>query len=124
MRRPVLFYDGQCPLCRREIAHYQRLDHHQRVDWQDLFAPDCTVRTYGIDTTNAMRVIHAVDSDGSVCKGVYAFLIVWQSLPYYRHLAWLIRALHLARPLDVFYHTFARWRFRKRCNQGCKLPPR
>jgi len=38
--RPILFYDGQCPLCRKEIAHYQRLDRQQRVDWQDLFAPE------------------------------------------------------------------------------------
>lgn len=123
MNKPVLFYDGQCPLCRREIDHYRRIDRHQRVDWQDLFSSECTLDRYGINAVDAMRVIHAVDATGSVQQGVHAFMVIWQELPYYRRLAGFIKTFRLVRLLDCAYHRFARWRFRKRCDQGCKLPP-
>jgi len=32
----TVFYDGACPLCRREIAFYQRLDRAQRLVWRDV----------------------------------------------------------------------------------------
>lgn len=122
MPKPVLFYDGQCPLCRREIAHYQRLDSDQRVDWQDLFSEQCSLDQYSLNPVEAMKVIHAVDHDGNVQPGVYAFMTIWQELPYYRRLAWLLKRLHLVGLLDRAYHRFARWRFRRRCDQGCKIP--
>lgn len=83
--RPILFYDGQCPLCRKEIAHYQRLDRQQRVDWQDLFTPESNPEHYGLDRIQAMRVIHAVDRQGQLQTGVHAFMVIWRELPYYRH---------------------------------------
>ena len=33
--RPMVFYDGGCPLCRREIAHYRRIDSAERLRWVD-----------------------------------------------------------------------------------------
>ena len=33
--RPVVFYDGDCPLCRREIAHYRRMDSANKLHWVD-----------------------------------------------------------------------------------------
>ena len=62
--RPILFYDGQCPLCLKEIAHYQRLDRDRRIDWRDLFAADTHPEHYGLDRIEAMQVIHAVDPQG------------------------------------------------------------
>src|SRR5690554_5732240 len=76
--RPILFYDGQCPLCRKEIAHYQRLDRQQRVDWQDLFVPESSPEHYGLDRIQAMRVIHAVDRQGQLQTGVHAFMLIWR----------------------------------------------
>lgn len=33
---PVVFFDGGCPLCVREISHYKRLDRDGAVSWVDL----------------------------------------------------------------------------------------
>ena len=34
----TLFWDGGCPLCRREIAYYKTLDANGQVDWVDIDA--------------------------------------------------------------------------------------
>mgnify|MGYP000446977673 CR=1 FL=1 len=36
--RPLVFYDGSCPLCRREIAHYRRQDRAGALGWVDDYA--------------------------------------------------------------------------------------
>jgi predicted DCC family thiol-disulfide oxidoreductase YuxK len=109
--KPILFYDGECPLCRREIDHYRKVDKQSRIDWQDIFASDTTLAQYQLSHTDAMKVIHAVDSAGTLQSGAHAFVVVWQELPGYRH-------------LNRAYLVFARLRFRSRCKQGCQLPPR
>ena len=32
----TIYYDGSCPLCRREIAFYRRLRATMRLDWVDV----------------------------------------------------------------------------------------
>lgn len=124
LAKPILFYDGQCPLCRREIDHYRKVDKAARIDWQDIFASDNTLAHYSLDHTDAMKVIHAVDSAGNLQSGAHAFIVVWQELPGYRYLATLLKKLHLVGLANRAYLVFARLRFRSRCKQGCDLPPR
>jgi predicted DCC family thiol-disulfide oxidoreductase YuxK len=51
-------------------------------------------------------------------------VVVWQELPGYRHLATVLKKLHLVGLVNRAYLVFARLRFRSRCKQGCQLPPR
>jgi predicted DCC family thiol-disulfide oxidoreductase YuxK len=117
-RRPVLFFDGGCPLCRREIAHYRRLDRDSRVEWVDVNDQEARLTAFGIDPARAMARIHAVTRDGRVVSGVRAFVVVWRELPYYRGLALLERWPRLLRFLDRVYDRFAVWRLRRRCADG------
>lgn len=39
MRRVTVWHDGQCPLCRREIAMMRRLDRRGRIDFVDVAGP-------------------------------------------------------------------------------------
>lgn len=123
--RPVLFYDGGCALCRREIAHYRRLDRAGRVEWVDLRSAGRRLEGLGIDPGEAMRRIHAVDGAGRVVTGVDAFVVVWERLPGYRLLAALLCRLPLLRrALAPLYGRFARWRLRRRCRSGdCAIGP-
>ena len=34
----TIYYDGSCPLCRREIAFYRRQPGSERLDWMDVSA--------------------------------------------------------------------------------------
>ena len=116
--RPVVFYDGGCPLCRREIGHYRRLDRDSAVEWVDLWAEPERLRQAGLDTRQAMTRLHVVEVDGRLIGGVPGFVAIWRRLPYSRHLARIVTGLGLLQPLDWAYGRFAAWRFRRRCTSG------
>ena len=111
----MVFYDGGCPLCRREIAHYRRIDSAGSLHWVDAVKQPETLARHGLSLEQAMAELHVLDSAGYLQRGVDAFLVIWQQLPAYRWLAKLVTALGLRRPLGVFYRHFAAWRYRQRC---------
>ena len=113
--RPMVFYDGGCPLCRREIAHYRRIDSAERLVWVDAVNKPETLAEHGLTLERAMAELHVLDGDGCWQRGVDAFLVIWQQLPAYRWLAKLVTALGLRRPLGFVYRHFAAWRYRQRC---------
>ncbi|WP_020683655.1 thiol-disulfide oxidoreductase DCC family protein [Marinobacterium rhizophilum] len=120
--KPVIFYDGSCGLCRREIAHYRRLDTRQLIEWVDIVADSNRLASVGVDYLDAMAVLHGLDEDGRLVTGAANFMMIWQRLPGYRWLAKLVGFLCLLPALQWAYLHFARWRFRRRMNKGCQLP--
>jgi predicted DCC family thiol-disulfide oxidoreductase YuxK len=116
-----LFYDGGCPLCRKEIAHYRRLDRAGRVDWVDLYAEPHQAQRYGVSWRSAMQRIHLLETDGRVVTGAPAFAALWRRLPGYRWLARLVSLSGALPVLDRCYGIFARWRWRRRkaCDASC-----
>jgi len=119
---PIMFYDGGCQLCRREVAHYRRLDHAGLVRWVDITQEPEALAVHGIDPLTAMRRLHAIDEGGRVVSGVAAFAAIWRQLPGYRHLAGALARLGLIAPIDRLYEKFADWRFRRRCREGVCAP--
>jgi predicted DCC family thiol-disulfide oxidoreductase YuxK len=94
---PLVFFDGGCPLCRREIAHYQRIDTAQRLCWVDVVSEPEALDRHGLSLEAAMAELQA-----------------------YRWLARFITALGLRRPLAFAYRHFAAWRNQRRCgDRGC-----
>ena len=115
---PTVFFDGACPLCRREIAHYRRLDRAQRLRWVDAATEAEILAVHGLDLDRAMAELHVLDGNGGWHRGVDAFLVIWSRLPAYRWLARLVSALRLRAPLGFVYRHFAAWRYRRRCGMG------
>ena len=121
--RPVVFYDGACPLCRREIQHYRHLDRTQRLCWVDISREATRLGRYGLTVEQAMRRFHVLDGHGRWRTGVAAFVELWSHLPYYRRLASLVKALRLGGPLEHVYRRWAEWRLRRQCrDQHCGVP--
>nr|WP_082708427.1 DUF393 domain-containing protein [Marinobacterium profundum] len=85
--KPVIFYDGSCGLCRREIAHYRRLDSQHRIEWVDIVAQPQRLASVGVDYLAAMALLHGLDENGRLVTGVATFMLIWQRLPGYRWLA-------------------------------------
>jgi predicted DCC family thiol-disulfide oxidoreductase YuxK len=120
-KRPILFFDGGCPLCSREISHYQRIDREQRVEWIDIHANPKALAPYGIDWTNAMQRIHLIDPHQRLQTGAYAFVALWSQLPYYHWLSVACRLPGLVPVMDFAYTHFARWRWKKRSADACEI---
>ena len=118
--RVSMLYDGGCPLCAKEIAHYQRIDHQQQVNWVDINRDSTVLDAIGVSKTAAMRHLHVINANGHIDRGAYAFATVWGELPYYRCFARIVRIPGVLRMLDKAYGIFAEKRFRRRarCDSG------
>jgi predicted DCC family thiol-disulfide oxidoreductase YuxK len=112
---PVVFYDGDCPLCRREIAHYRRIDKARRLRWVDAASDAKALAVHGLSHEQAMAELHVRDGTGGWHRGIDAFILIWTRLPAYRWLAHAVSILRLRRPLAFAYRHFAVWRYRRRC---------
>jgi predicted DCC family thiol-disulfide oxidoreductase YuxK len=106
----TLYYDGLCPLCSREIAHYRKkMADDPSVEFLDITEASFDARQHGLDPEHIHRVMH-VRAGGEVRTGLDAFIAIWQHIPAYRWLAWLARLPGLYRLLWLAYHAFARVR--------------
>ena len=108
----ALFWDGGCPLCRKEIAYYKFLDHERRVDWVDIDATPEALQPHRVQQKDAMAKIHAFDSTTStILVGVPAFMAVWERLPYWNVLPPLLHSMPFALPaVDAAYAFWAKRR--------------
>lgn len=59
-----VFYDGDCPLCGREIAMLRRLDRRQRIRFVDIAAPGFDASAMGASREALMARIHGRLPDG------------------------------------------------------------
>lgn len=117
-----MLFDGGCPLCNREVAHYKGLDTADRVEWIDITQYDDLSADFGVNHQAAMARLHVIDRLGRIQTGVQAFVTLWEVLPGYRHLAALVKTLRLEKPLELLYGRFAARRLKHRCREGaCSL---
>jgi len=77
-----LLYDGECPLCVREVNFLEKKDAGRGlVKFVDIADPDYDRQENGnIDYETAMGRIHAILADGSIIKNVEVFRRVYQIL--------------------------------------------
>lgn len=82
-----VLYNGSCPVCRREIRHYERLSQSQalEIDYVDL-SDQTKLGDWGLDADQAAKRLH-VRKDGQIYSGIPAFLILWREIPQMRWLA-------------------------------------
>ena len=133
VRKPevTLFWDGGCPLCRKEIAFYKWLDaSRQRVDWVDINADPRQLAAHNVALEDAMTRIHGIEH-GKLLVGVPAFVAVWERLPYWSILPPLLRAMPWAMPaVEYAYAFWAKRRLgisttlrRLETQASCRVPP-
>lgn len=106
-----LLYDGECPLCVREVNFLQRRDAGRGlVAFVDIAADDYTPAAHGgVDFETAMGRIHAVLPDGTVIKNVEVFRRVYDVLG----IGWIYAITKLpvvGAIADKLYELWADWR--------------
>ncbi|MBW4691904.1 MAG: DUF393 domain-containing protein [Lyngbya sp. HA4199-MV5] len=77
-----LLYDGECPLCLREVNFLRQRDAGRGlVNFVDIADPQYTPALHGgVDFETAMGRIHAVLPDGTVMQNVAVFRRVYEIL--------------------------------------------
>lgn len=106
MAQVTVWFDGACPLCRREIALMRRLDRRGRISFVDASEPDgaCPV-----DRAELLARFHA-EEDGRLYDGAAAFAAMWRAIPVLRPLGLLARNPLALRLLEAAYRRFLRVR--------------
>ncbi len=108
-----LLYDGECPLCLREVNFLTRKDAGRGlVQFVDIAADDYDPEANGgVDYATAMGRIHAVLPDGSTVKNVEVFRRIYEILG----MGWIYAATQwpLIGPwVDWVYGVWADWRLK------------
>lgn len=125
----TVLFDGECPLCAREIEMLRRLDGGRgQIGFDDIAAPGFDAGRYGAPHDELMARIHGALPDGRLIEGMEVFRRAYAALGLGWALSWTrwpgFRAL-----ADAGYRWFARNRLRLTgrgdhdCTSGrCTLP--
>ena len=106
MTNLIVWYDGGCPLCRREIALMRRLDRRRSIDFIDVSSP---VPTCPVDRTALLARFHASEG-GRLLSGAAAFAAMWRAIPLLRPLGLAARSPLVLSGLEAAYRVFLRVR--------------
>jgi len=106
-----VFFDGDCPLCRREIAFVRRLDRRSRVRFVDIAQPSFDASVTGRTHEELMARIHARLPDGSLVEGVEVFRRMYAAAGLGPLVA-LSRLPGISHLLEAGYRWFAKNRLR------------
>lgn len=106
-----VFFDGDCPLCKREIDWLRKRDRQQEIEFIDIASPDFREELYGKSFDELMSGIHGRTRDGCWVKGVDVFRYLYDVAGFRRWVRW--SRLPLIRTgLAIGYRIFARYRLR------------
>ena len=108
-----LLYDGECPLCVREVNFLTKKDAGRGIiDFVDIadenYEPKANA---GIDFATAMGRIHGILADGTVIKNVEVFRRVYEELG----MGWIYAITKipiLGAIADGLYGIWADWRLK------------
>lgn len=108
-----LLYDGECPLCVREVNFLRAKDAGRGlVEFVDIAAENYDPAEHGgVEFETAMGRIHAVLADGSVIKNVEVFRRVYDVLG----MGWIYAITKVpvvGAIADWLYGIWAGWRLR------------
>jgi predicted DCC family thiol-disulfide oxidoreductase YuxK len=105
----TVLYDGACPLCRREIGMYCKLQSKAPVCFTDI-SEAASPLPPGTTREQLLARFHVRDRSGQLLSGAQAFLALWAALPGWRWLARVGRLPGMAWVMERLYRLFLRWR--------------
>ena len=126
----TIFFDGGCPLCKREVDFLQSKNQKGALSFIDINTSDFSSDLkYGITYKQAMDRIHAMKSDGSVIKDIKVFQEAYSLIG----LGWIYAPTKLPildKFIEFIYGLWAKYRLKitfrpsieKLCSErDCKL---
>ena len=115
-----VFYDGDCPLCVREIRMLEWLDRRRgKIRFTDIAAPSFEPSSTGLTFAELMDRIHGRLADGTPIEGVEVFRRLYAAVGFGPVVA-LTRLPLVSHALELGSRLFAKNRLRLtgRCVKG------
>lgn len=103
---PTVYYDGACPVCRREIAHYRGRAGADTIAWVDVSSCPPEALGPGLTREAALARMHVRGADGALASGAGAFAALWQALPGFRWLGRIVGSRPVAPVAELAYRLF------------------
>jgi len=100
-----VFFDGSCPLCRREISFLKARDRHDRLNLIDVSEREADPAP-GLSCSAAMARMHVRNADGTIESGARAFLAIWGAIDRFRPLVRGLSIPPLPWVLEGGYRAF------------------
>jgi len=102
----IVWYDGACPLCIREIALMRKLDRRNAIRFTDISTPTAACP---IDRRLLLERFHASEN-GQLLSGAAAFAAMWRTLPLLRPVGLMARYPVVLAILEALYLRFLKVR--------------
>lgn len=120
-QQDILYYDGACPLCRREINLVRRLA--RGIDFVDVHELSDAELPSGFARDALLRDLHLQDQSGEWFIGLAANVGLWQRTRF--GFIWRILQWPIIHPIARWgYRWWADRRFDKMgyCSDNCGVP--
>ena len=105
-----MLYDGECPLCVKEIEFLKARDKRRKIDFVDIassaYSPSDNA---GIDYERAMRRIHGITSDGQVIEGVQVFRRLYEAVGL-GYVYAIVQVKPIGALAEALYNVWAKYR--------------
>lgn len=101
----TVYFDGSCPLCRREMAYFRRKSASCPVHFVDVSQDDARLGP-GLERAQSLARFHVRDASGRLVSGAEAFVLLWSLFPRFAWLAHLGRVPGVLALLEAAYRKF------------------
>ena len=106
MTNLIVWHDGGCPLCQREIALMRKLDVRGAIRFVDVTEASTMCP---VDRRLMLDRFHASE-DGVLLSGAAAFAAMWRAIPLLRPLGLMAKSSRVLGVLEWAYLGFLRIR--------------
>ena len=101
----TIFFDGECPLCKREVDFLQSRNKNKYLKFIDINGQDFDSYSNQITYKQAMQRIHALKSDGYVIKDIAVFQEAYKLIG----LGWIYAPTKLPILNKLFEFIYGLW---------------
>jgi predicted DCC family thiol-disulfide oxidoreductase YuxK len=108
--RPIVYYDGGCPVCSREIKFYRGRTGGDTCAWVDVTQVEDSALGPCLSRADALARIHVRRADGKLLSGAAAFAEIWRGMPGLRWLGRLLAIPPFGVQGEIAYRLFLRLR--------------
>lgn len=108
-----VFFDGNCPICRKEIKTYQRLSLDKKIEWYDVSKDKNISKTINKTQKDCLKIFHVVDENNDLKTAIDAFLVIWKKTKYFRYLNIVFKIPFFKKFIEFLYIKYAKYRYKK-----------